>query len=152
MRNGRFAQPPRDVDALVGNREELAKIAWKETWPTENPQRLARRASNEIEHLEILMGRTKEEFTLRNLVDMSCCEAKSEEEVWERMRNVHVPLMIWYGGKDRAAEAVLQVAQTVPGASLLTYQHLGHGGADECPEIAARDCDRFFRDTEGRIL
>ena len=34
----------------------------------------------------------------------------------------------------------------------LAYQHLGHGGADECPELAARDCDRFFRDTEGRIL
>ena len=50
------------------------------------------------------------------------------------------------------AENALKVAQAIPGASLLTYQHLGHGGADECPEMAARDCDRFFRDTENRLL
>ena len=145
-------RPPEDAEDLVGNRERLAKMAWMENWPTENPQRLARRAANYEEHLDILMHRQKEEFTLRNLLDMSVCEAKSQEEVDERLRNLHVPLMIWYGGKDRAAEMALRSCQLVPGASLLTYQHLGHGGADECPEIAARDCDRFFRDTEGRIL
>ena len=29
---------------------------------------------------------------------------------------------------------------------------VGKVDVDECPEIAARDCDRFFKDTEGRIL
>ena len=32
------------------------------------------------------------------------------------------------------------------------YQELGHGGLDECPEIAARDIDRFFTDMEGYIV
>ena len=72
--------PPRNLDEIVGNREALAKMAWKETWPTENPQRLATRASNEKEHLEILMGRAKEEFNVPIELDMSVCEAKSQQE------------------------------------------------------------------------
>ncbi len=145
---------PRDVDALVGNREALSGMTWKETWPTNNPQRLAKRAANVEEHLEILMGRAKEEFTIPSRLDMTCCGAKSEEEMYAKLAQIPVPVLIWNGGLDQLAktENALKVAQTIPGASLLTYQHLGHGGADECPEIAARDCDRFFRDTEGRIL
>jgi len=85
---------------------------------------------------------------------MTFCGAKSADELYERMKSIPMPVMIWEGGKDPLAKAedALKVAQTIPGASLLTYQHLGHGGADEMPELAARDCDRFFRDTEGRIL
>ena len=86
--------------------------------------------------------------------DMTCCGAKSEEEFCARLAGIPVPVLILNGGLDPLAkpEDALKVAQTIPGASLLTYQHLGHGGADECPEIAARDCDRFFTDTAGRIL
>ena len=38
---------------------------------------------------------------------------------------------------------IINAPQDLPG---------GHGGADEMPELAARDCDRFFKDVEGRIL
>ena len=143
-----------DPDQLVGNYEALEKMAWMESWPTNNPQRLARRAANHKEHTEILMSRTREEFTVRNQGDMSCCGAVSREDFYEKLSKIPVPVLIWNGGLDPLAKAedALQIAQTIPGASLLTYQHLGHGGADECPEMAARDCDRFFKDTEGRIL
>lgn len=151
------ARPPfqtPDPDQLVGNYEALEKMAWMESWPTNNPQRLARRAANHKEHTEILMSRTREEFTVRNQGDMSCCGAVSREDFYEKLSKIPVPVLIWNGGLDPLAKAedALQIAQTIPGASLLTYQHLGHGGADECPEMAARDCDRFFKDTEGRIL
>ena len=141
------------IDQIVGNREELRKIAWIEKWPTNNPQRLARRAENHEAHLEILMKRKREEFFVMNS-DMSACEASSEEELYERMRKIPVPVMLINGGLDDVArpEKVLQVAQAIPGARMLMYQHLGHGGADECPEMIARDCDRFFKDTEGYIL
>lgn len=146
--------PAIDPDSLVGNYEALEKMAWMENWPTQNPQRLARRAANHKEHTEILMGRAREEFTVPNQGDMSCCGAASEEEFYQRLSQIPVPVLIWEGGLDPLAkpEDALKVAQAIPGASLLTYQHLGHGGADECPEIAARDCDRFFQDVEGRIL
>lgn len=148
------AHPHVDIDKLVGNYEALEKMAWMEKWPTQNPERLARRAANHKEHTEILMNRTKEEFTVSNSGDMTCCGAASEAELLEKLSRVPVPVMIWNGGLDPLAkvENSLKVAQAIPGASLLTYQHLGHGGADECPELAARDCDRFFYDTEGRIL
>lgn len=143
-----------DADTLVGNYEALEKMAWMENWPTENPERLAKRAANHKEHTEILMARTKDEFTVPNDGDMTCCNAASSEDFYEKLSKIPVPTLIWNGGLDPLAKAedALKVAQTIPGASLLTYQHLGHGGADECPEITARDCDRFFRDTEGRIL
>lgn len=142
------------VDAVVGNREALEKMAWMENWPTENPQRLARRAANHAEHTEILMSRAREEFLVPNDGDMTCCQAKTQDEFYEKLSKIPVPVLIWIGGLDPLARAEdgLKIAQTIPGASLLTYQHLGHGGADECPEMAARDCDRFFRDVEGRIL
>lgn len=155
--DARTPVPPRpelDLDRVVGNREALEKMAWMENWPTQNPQRLARRAANHKEHTEILMGRAKEEFTVPVQGDMSCCGATSEEDFYEKLSKIPVPMLIWNGGLDPLAKAedALKIAQTIPGASLLTYQHLGHGGADECPEIAARDCDRFFKDIEGRIL
>lgn len=143
-----------DAEKLVGNYEALEKMAWMENWPTENPQRLAKRAANHKEHTEILMSRKLEEFTVPVSPDMSCCGATSESDFYEKLSRIPVPTLIWNGGLDPLARAedALKVAQAIPGASLLTYQHLGHGGADECPEIAARDCDRFFRDTQGRIL
>ena len=143
-----------DPATLVGNREVLEKMAWLEKLPTRDPKRLARRASNQKEHTEILMNRSLEEFTVPFVGDMSCCGAKSEEEFYAKLAAIPFPVLIWIGGHDPLAKAedALKIAQTIPGASLLTYQHLGHGGADECPELAARDCDRFFRDTEGRNL
>lgn len=148
----KYQQP--DPESLVGNYEALEKMAWMENWPTNNPERLARRAANHKEHTEILMGRSAEEFSVPNIGDMSCCGAKSREEFYEKLSKIPVPTLIWIGGLDPLAKAedALKVAQAIPGASLLTYQHLGHGGADECPEMAARDCDRFFKDIEGRIL
>lgn len=143
-----------DADKVVGNYELLEKMAWMEPWPTQNPERLARRAANHKEHTAILMERAKEEFEVPNIGDMTCCRANSEQEMLEKLAGIHVPVLIWLGGLDplATAENALKVAQVIPGASLLTYQHLGHGGADECPEMAARDCDRFFRDTENRLL
>lgn len=143
-----------DVDAMVGNYALLEKTAWMENWPTQNPERLARRAANHTEHTQILMERKYEEFVIPNSGDLSCCGAKSAEEFYQKLSRIPVPTLIWIGGLDPLAKAedALKIAQTIPGASLLTYQHLGHGGADECPEMAARDCDRFFKDVEGRIL
>ncbi len=141
-------------ERLVGNRRALEKMAWMENWKTNDPQRLARRAQIHAEHTEILMSRSKEEFSVPNLADMTGCNAASPEELYQRLSEISAPVLVWQGGLDPLAKAedALRVAQAIPGASLLTYQHLGHGGADECPELAARDCDRFFRDTENRIL
>ncbi|MBQ6450971.1 MAG: alpha/beta hydrolase [Solobacterium sp.] len=138
----------------VGNEELLRRTAWLEEWPTENPERLTRRKANMEEHLDILMHRKEEEFALSMLGDMTGCHAQSQEELLERLHEIDFPVMIWMGGKDQicSAEDALQTAQAIPGAQYLMYQHLGHGGADEMPELAARDCDRFFKDTEGRIL
>ena len=148
----RYVRP--DPESLVGNYEALEKMAWMENWPTQNPERLARRAANHKEHTEILMGRTADEFSVPNAGDMSCCGAKTAEEMYEKLSKIPVPTLVWIGGLDPLAKAedALKVAQAIPGASLLTYQHLGHGGADECPELCARDCDRFFKDIEGRVL
>lgn len=143
----------KEIDEIVGNREKLEKIAWMEYWPTQNPQRLARREHNHREHLEILMNRKKEEFLIKNS-SMTACEAETEEEFYGKLAQIPVPVMILNGVLDPLAkvEDCLKIAKTIPGAQLLTYQHLGHGGPDECPEMIARDCDRFFKDTEGRIL
>jgi len=146
--------PNRKPQNMVGNREMLSKFAWNEPWPTNDPRRLAKRAANVEEHIEILMARTVEEMSIPSIMDLTCLGAKSEAEMYAKLAEITIPVLIWNGGKDKnvPVENALKVAQTIPGASLLTYQHLGHGGADECPWIAARDCDRFFRDTEGRIL
>lgn len=142
-----------EIDEMIGNRKALEKMAWTEPWPTRNPTRLARRARNHEEHLEILMHRKKEEFLVKNS-SMMACEAESEEEFYEKLSLIPFPVMILNGVLDPLAkvEDCLKIAKVIPGAQLLTYQHLGHGGPDECPEVIARDCDRFFRDTQGRIL
>ena len=142
------------AEDFVGNEEQLRKTAWIELWPTQNPERLARRQANFEEHLDILMHRKKEEFALPMLGDMTGCHAKSQAELLERLHEIPFPVMIWEGGLDPLAtpEAALEVAKAIPGAHYLMYQHLGHGGADEMPELTARDCDRFFKDVEGRIL
>ena len=149
-----LAQMRDHAEEFVGNVEQLKKTAWIETWPTENPERLRRRQANFEEHLDILMHRKKEEFALPMLGDMTGCEARSQEELLERLHEIKFPVMIWEGGLDPLAtpEAALECAKAIPGAVLLMYQHLGHGSADEMPELAARDCDRFFKDVEGRIL
>ena len=148
--------PPRpelDLDRVVGNREALEKMAWMENWPTENSERLRRRAQNHEEHLQILLNRKKEEFTVRN-TNMSCCDAKTREEFYETMAKIDVPVLFLHGMLDPLAkiEDVVRLSQAIPGSQIKAYQNLGHGGGDECPEIFARDCDRFFRDTEGRVL
>ena len=85
---------------------------------------------------------------------MVCCDARSEDDFYDRLSKIPFPVMILNGALDPLArvEDCLKIAKVIPGALLLIYQNLGHGGPDECPEIVARDCDRFFRDTEGRIL
>lgn len=138
-----------DWDNIVGKEEELKAIAWKEPWNTENPKRLAKRAENEKEHLQILLNRKKEEFELQN-TSMTCCDAETEEELYQKLSEIKFPVMIWNGELDPAAKAIdcLKVSQVIPGAVLLMYQSLGHGGADECPELTARDCARFFHDCQ----
>ena len=154
--DARTPVPPRpelDLDRVVGNREALEKMAWMENWPTNNPDRLRRRAGNHKEHLQILLNRKKEEFTVRN-TNMSCCDAKTREEFYETMAKIDVPVLFLHGMLDPLAkiEDVVRLSQAIPGSQIKAYQNLGHGGGDECPEIFARDCDRFFRDTEGRVL
>ena len=92
------------------------------------------------------MGRKKEEFQLQN-TSMTCCDAESEEELYAKLSKLSFPVMIWNGGLDPAAKAedCLRVAQAILGAVLHIYQSLGHGGADECPVVTAKDCDRFFK-------
>ena len=145
--------PELDLDRVVGNREALEKMAWMENWPTNNPDRLRRRAGNHKEHLQILLNRKREEFTVRN-TNMSCCDAKTREEFYETMAKISVPVLFLHGMLDPLAkiEDVVRLSQAIPGSQIKAYQNLGHGGGDECPEIFARDCDRFFRDTEGRVL
>jgi pimeloyl-ACP methyl ester carboxylesterase len=140
-------------DEVVGNMEALDKMAWKESDPTSDPKRIARRKFNHINHLEILMNRKKEEFTIVN-TGMSGSDAASEAEFYDQLSKIPVPVMIINGIKDplSTVEKALRVAKIIPGAELLTYQNLGHGGPDEYPELIARDCDRFFKDIEGRIL
>ncbi|HIR60254.1 MAG TPA: alpha/beta hydrolase [Candidatus Faecivivens stercoravium] len=154
--DARTPVPPRpelDLDRVVGNREALEKMAWMENWPTESSERLRRRAQNHEEHLQILLNRKKEEFTVRN-TNMSCCDAKTREEFYETMAKIDVPVLFLHGMLDPLAkiEDVIRLSQAIPGSQIKAYQNLGHGGGDECPEIFARDCDRFFRDTEGRVL
>ena len=154
--DARTPVPPRpelDLDRVVGNREALEKMAWMENWPTNNPDRLRRRAGNHKEHLQILLNRKREEFTVRN-TNMSCCDAKTREEFYETMAKISVPVLSLHGMLDPLAkiEDVVRLSQAIPGSQIKAYQNLGHGGGDECPEIFARDCDRFFRDTEGRVL
>ena len=154
--DARTPVPPRpelDLDRVVGNREALEKMAWMENWPTNNPDRLRRRAGNHKEHLQILLNRKREEFTVRN-TNMSCCDAKTREEFYETMAKINVPVLFLHGMLDPLAkiEDVVRLSQAIPGSQIKAYQNLGHGGGDECPEIFARDCDRFFRDTEGRVL
>ena len=154
--DARTPVPPRpelDLDRVVGNREALEKMAWMENWPTNNPDRLRRRAGHHKEHLQILLNRKKEEFTVRN-TNMSCCDAKTREEFYETMAKIDVPVLFLHGMLDPLAkiEDVVRLSQAITGSQIKAYQNLGHGGGDECPEIFARDCDRFFRDTEGRVL
>ena len=154
--DARTPVPPRpelDLDRVVGNREALEKMAWMENWPTNNPDRLRRRAGNHKEHLQILLNRKREEFTVRN-TNMSCCDAKTREEFYETMAKISVPVLFLHGMLDPLAkiEDVIRLSQAIPGSQIKAYQNLGHGGGDECPKIFARDCDRFFRDTEGRVL
>lgn len=141
------------IDQIVGNREKLEAMAWTENWPTNHPDRLEKRAKNHAEHLELLMNRKREEFLVRN-DDMTACEAETEAEFYELLSKIPCPVMLINGVLDPLAkvEDCLKIAKVIPGAVLLTYQHLGHGGPDECPEQIARDCDRFFSDTRNRVL
>ena len=124
--------PPRpaiDPDSLVGNYEALEKMAWMENWPTNNPDRLRRRAGNHKEHLQILLNRKKEEFTVRN-TNMSCCDAKTREEFYETMAKIDVPVLFLHGMLDPLAkiEDVIRLSQAIPGSQIKAYQNLGHGG------------------------
>ena len=101
--DARTPVPPRpelDLDRVVGNREALEKMAWMENWPTNNPDRLRRRAGNHKEHLQILLNRKREEFTVRN-TNMSCCDAKTREEFYETMAKISVPVLFLHGCSTR---------------------------------------------------
>lgn len=144
--------PPRpevDWDAIVGNREALRQFAWDASYPTQDPRRLARREQCRREHLDVLVNRKKEEFLLRN-TSMSCCDAETEEELFRRLSEIPVPVLILNGIRDDLStpEQALKVASAIPKAKLVMYEDFEHSGPDECPEIVAMECDRFFRDSE----
>jgi len=138
-----------DWDSIVGDREALSKLAWNTSYPTSNERRLARREHCRKEHLEILVKRRKEEFLMRN-TSMSCCDAESEEEMFRRLSNISIPVLILNGIRDNLStpEQALRVAKVIPGAKLVMYEDFEHAGADECPEAVALECDRFFRETD----
>jgi pimeloyl-ACP methyl ester carboxylesterase len=148
--------PPKkdmDLDTLIGNREALRKISWNTFYPTKDLKRLVRREACKKEHLEIMIRRKREEFLIRN-TSMSCCGAQTEEEFYQELSKISVPILIINGIRDNLStpDIALKVASTIPGAKMITYENFEHAGPDECPEIVARDCDRFFNDIEGRIL
>lgn len=143
----------KNYDDIVGNRDELRKLSWNTFYPTHNTKRLARREDCKNEHLEIMLGREKEEFLIE-ITSMRCCHVETEEEYYERISQINVPILILLGMREPAAtlDEALKLVSIIPGAQLLTYEHFEHAGPDECPEIVARDCDRFFKDTENRVL
>jgi pimeloyl-ACP methyl ester carboxylesterase len=142
-----------DLDRIAGNREALAKISWNTFYPTKDPKRLARRQACREEHLEIMARRKKEEFYP---IPNSMCgsEAETQEEFDRQLAEMDVPVLMVNGIRDPIStpENALRAASLIPGAQLITYEHWEHAGPDECPEEAARDCDRFFKDIEQRIL
>jgi pimeloyl-ACP methyl ester carboxylesterase len=140
-------------DDLVGNPWEIRKLSWHSVFPTKDPKRLARREACTKEHFEILMRRSKEEFWLENS-SMDACEAASEEDFYDKVSKIDAPVLIFRGIHDQTAglDKVLKVASLLPGAELITYQHYEHQTPDEYPELMALECDRFFKDIEGRIL
>ena len=148
--------PPKmdiDLDSIISNREALSKMSWDTFYPTKDPKRLSRRAACKKEHLDIMVGRKKEEFKVAN-TNMSCCDAHTEQEFYHELSKIPVPILIVNGIRDTAStcDKAMKVASIIPGSKMITYEHFEHAGPDECPEIVARDCDRFFKDTEERIL
>lgn len=145
--------PDMDWDNIVGNSERLEKMAWNTFYPTKNPKRLSRRADCKKEHLEILMKRKKEEFMV-SCTEMSGCDAKTQEEFYRQLAGINVPVLILNGIRDHLStiDKAVKVASVIPGCKMITYEDFEHAGPDECPEIVARDCDRFFRDIQGRVL
>lgn len=138
-----------DWDSMVGNREALSKMSWDSFYPSDNEKRMARREVLKEEHLDILVNRKKEEFLVRN-TSMTCCDAKTEEELFERLSKVPVPVLVLNGVRDdlSTTEQALKVASTIPKAKLVAYEDFEHGTPDEFPEIVASECDRFFSDNE----
>ncbi len=142
-----------DFDKILGNREALSAMSWNTFYSTKDEKRLARRELLKKEHLELLVKRKKEEF-LVHMDSMSGSDAKTEEEFYADMAKINFPVLIVNGIRDdlSTTEKAVKAASVIPGAKLITYEHFEHAGPDECPEIVARDCDRFFRDTAGRVL
>jgi len=140
-------------EGLVGNREELKKIGWDTPYPTKDPKRLAYREARREEYLEILMNRKKEEF-LVDVKSLTICGATTEEEYYDRISKIDAPVMILHGMRDTTADISqgVKAASLIPGAKLVSYEHYEHCTPDECPEPVALECDRFFKDIEGRIL
>lgn len=141
------------LDEVVGNREKLKAYAWRETWPTQNPARLEKREKNHQEHLDIMARRKREEFTCCNS-NIACCYADTQEAFDAMLAAIPVPVMLLHGMLDplATAEDALHIAKTIPGCVFLGYQNLGHGGMDECPELAAKNCHLFFESVKDRIL
>jgi len=140
-------------DGMLGNSERLKKISWHATYPTNNPQRLARRAFCEAEHLDILTKRKLEEH-LVNVASLTVCDAQTKEEFRAKIAAIAAPVMILYGIRDATVNVreALEVAALIPGAKFVAFENYEHMTPDEYPEEVARECDRFFWDIEGRVL
>ena len=142
-----------NLDEVVGSREALSKMSWDTHYPTKNEKRLARREECRKEHLEIMMARKKEEFyPIPN--SFSGSEAQTEEEYYKQLSGLDVPTVLINGMRDPLStpENALKIASLIPGAKLVTYEHFEHAGPDECPETVAFECDRFFKESENRVL
>lgn len=119
-----------DADKLIGNYELLEKMTWMEPWPTQNPERRTHRRPIIESILPSLCNVSKKKFEVPNMGDMTCCRVRFSCNGRKRAES--------RAGDSRSIVADVSTSETC--------------GADECPEIAARDCDRFFRDAENRLL
>lgn len=99
------------------------------------------------------MNLQPEEFLINN-ENFAVTDAASEEELYELVRQIPVPVLLINGGMDELSTMaeVLHIAQLIPGAKLIMYQNMGHSGLHECPEMVAADMDLFMREHEKYVF
>lgn len=145
--------PAFDISKLLGNEEEIRKLVSREDSFTQNLQRLKRRRENQADSLNRWMTMQPEEFLINN-ENFAVTDAASEEELYELVSHIAVPVLLINGGIDAVStiEEAVQIGKLIPGAKLVMYQNIGHGGLYEIPEQIAADIDLFVRSRENYIL
>ena len=91
--------PAFDISKLLGNEEEIRKLVSREDSFTQNPQRLKRRRENQADSLNRWMTMQPEEFLINN-ENFAVTDAASEEELYELVSHIAVPVLLINGGID----------------------------------------------------